>query len=161
MPAGSWPGDQGPGTERYSPLATQANACYGRDMIATVVWGTGNIGRLAIRAVHAHPELDLAAVVVHNPAKVGRDAGELAGLGFDLGVAATDDVDAVLAARPRAVVYAASGDVRPDAALADIIKAIRAGAAVVTPALYALYDPRNAPAELRDPVLAAVADGGG
>ena len=43
-------------------------------MIATVVWGTGNIGRLAIRAVHAHPQLDLAAVVVHNPAKVGRDA---------------------------------------------------------------------------------------
>ncbi len=130
-------------------------------MIATVVWGTGNIGRLAIRAVHAHPELDLAAVVVHNPAKVGRDAGELAGLGCDLGVAATDDADAVLAARPRAVVYAASGDVRPDAALADIIKAIRAGAAVVTPALYALYDPRNAPAELREPVLAAIADGGG
>jgi len=130
-------------------------------MIATVVWGTGNVGRAAIRAVEAHPALKLAAVVVHNPAKVGRDAGELAGLDCELGIAATDDVDAVLAASPGAVMYAASGDIRPDDALADITRAIRAGAVVVTPSLYALYDQRGAPPELREPVLAAIAEGGG
>lgn len=130
-------------------------------MIPTVVWGTGNVGRAAVRAVEAHPELTLAAVLVHSPAKVGRDAGELAGLGRELGVRATDDVEAVLAARPRAVVYAASGDLRPDEALADVVRAVRAGAVVVTPALYALYDRLGAPAEFRDPVLAAVAKGGG
>jgi hypothetical protein len=130
-------------------------------MISTVVWGTGNVGRLAIRAVEGHPQLELAGVVVHDPAKVGRDAGDLGGLDHELGVAATDDVDAVLAVAPQAVVYAASGDIRPDDALADIVRAIRAGAVVVTPALYALYDPRNAPPELREPVLAAVAEGGG
>ncbi|MBF6210648.1 dihydrodipicolinate reductase [Nocardia puris] len=130
-------------------------------MIPTLVWGTGNVGRAAIRAVESHPALELAGVLVHNPAKVGRDAGDLAGLGYDLGVTATDDIDAALATRPRAIVYAASGDVRPDDALADILRAIGAGAAVVTPALYALYDPRSAPPELRDPVLAAIAAGGG
>ena len=130
-------------------------------MITTVVWGTGNVGRAALRAVEAHPALRLAAVVVHDPAKVGRDAGDLAGLDVELGVAATDDVDAVLAARPQAVVYAASGDIRPDDALADIVRVLRAGAVVVTPAVYALYDPRNAPPEMREPVLAAVAEGGG
>ncbi|MFD3872954.1 dihydrodipicolinate reductase [Streptomyces sp. NPDC058623] len=130
-------------------------------MISTVVWGTGNVGRAAIRAVEAHPALELTAVLVHNPDKVGRDAGELAGLDSPLGVAATDDVDAVLAARPAAVVYAASGDVRPADALADLVRAISAGAAVVSPALYPLYDHRNAPPEFRDPVLAAVAEGGG
>jgi hypothetical protein len=130
-------------------------------MLSTIVWGTGNVGRAAIRAVEAHPALRLAAVLVHDPGKVGRDAGALARLGHDLGVTATDDVDAVLAAGPRAVVYAASGDIRPDEALADIIRAIRAGAVVVTPSLYALYDQRNAPPELREPVLAAIADGGG
>ncbi|MEU4596176.1 dihydrodipicolinate reductase [Nocardia sp. NPDC023988] len=130
-------------------------------MIPTIVWGTGNVGRAAIRCVTAHPALELSAVLVHDPAKVGRDAGELAGLDTELGVRATDDIDAVLAARPRAVVYAASGDIRPDDALADIVRAIRAGAVVVTPALYALYDPRNAPAEIRDLVLAAIEDGGG
>ena len=55
-------------------------------MIDTVVWGTGNVGRAAIRAVDAHPQLRLSAVVVHDPQKIGRDAGELAGLG-PLGVA--------------------------------------------------------------------------
>ncbi len=130
-------------------------------MISTVVWGTGNVGRAAIRAVAAHPALALADVVVHDPAKVGRDAGDLAEAGRALGVAATDDVDAVLAARPQAVVYAASGDIRPDEALADIVRAIGAGAVVVTPALYALYDQRNAPPEVREPVLAAIAAGGG
>jgi len=130
-------------------------------MISTVVWGTGNVGRAAIRAVDAHPALELAAVLVHNADKAGRDAGELGGLDHELGVAATDDIDRVLAASPRAVVYAASGDIRPEGALADITRAIRAGAAVVTPALYALYDQRSAPPELREPVLAAIADGGG
>jgi 2,4-diaminopentanoate dehydrogenase len=130
-------------------------------MIATVVWGTGNVGRAALRAVDAHPALKLTAVLVDNPDKVGRDAGVLAGLGHELGVTATNDVDAVLAASPRAVVYAASGDIRPMAALDDIAKAIRAGAVVVTPSLYPLYDQRNAPPELREPVLAAIADGGG
>ncbi|GAB2838628.1 NAD(P)H-dependent amine dehydrogenase family protein [Lentzea nigeriaca] len=130
-------------------------------MIATVVWGTGNVGRAAIRAVEAHPALKLAAVIVHDPDKAGRDAGALAGLDAELGIAATSDVDAVLAASPRAVVYAASGDIRPDDALADITRAIRAGAVVVTPSLYALYDHRSAPPELREPVLAAITEGGG
>jgi hypothetical protein len=130
-------------------------------MIATVVWGTGNTGRAAIRAVEAHPALKLTAVIVHNPEKVGRDAGDLAGLGHDLGIVATDDIDAVLAASPRAIVYAASGEIRFDEALADITRAIRGGAVVVTPSLYPLYDQRNAPPELRDPVLAAIAEGGG
>ncbi|MFD4133507.1 dihydrodipicolinate reductase [Streptomyces goshikiensis] len=130
-------------------------------MISTVVWGTGNVGRAAIRAVEAHPALTLTAVLVHNPDKTGRDAGELGGLDRPLGVTATDGIEAVLAARPDAVVYAASGDIRPDDALADITRAIRAGAVVVSPALYPLYDHRNAPPEFRDPVLAAIAEGGG
>ncbi|MGW7268147.1 NAD(P)H-dependent amine dehydrogenase family protein [Streptomyces sp. NPDC054842] len=130
-------------------------------MIPTVVWGTGNVGRAAIRAVDAHPALELTAVLVHDPAKAGRDAGELGGLDRRLGVAATVDVGAVLAARPRALVYAASGDLRPDEALADVGRAVGAGAVVVTPALYPLYDRRGAPPEFRDPVLAAVAEGGG
>lgn len=133
----------------------------GQGALRTVVWGTGNVGRAAIRAVDAHPGLALAAVLVHDPAKVGRDAGELADVGRTLGVAATDDVAAVLASRPDAVVYAASGDIRPDDALADVVAALQVGAVVVTPALYALYDPRSAPPEVLDPVQAAAAEGGG
>lgn len=129
--------------------------------IPTVVWGTGNVGRASIRAVTANPALELVGVIVANPEKVGRDAGDLADLGVHLGVAATDDADAVLAASPGAVVYAASGDIRPDDAVADITRALAAGAVVVTPSVYALYDPKSAPPELRDPVEAAAKAGGG
>jgi hypothetical protein len=128
--------------------------------IPTLVWGTGNVGRAAIRAVAARPGLALSAVLVHDAAKAGRDAGDLAGLGRPLGVTATDDARAALRGA-RAVVYAASGDVRPDEALDDVVRAIRGGAIVVTPALYAFYDPHSAPADQRERVLAAVAEGGG
>ncbi len=67
----------------------------------------------------------------------------------------------MLAASPGAVVYAASGDIRPDDAVADITRALAAGAVVVTPSVYALYDPKSAPPELRDPVEAAAKAGGG
>jgi len=96
-------------------------------MISTIVWGTGNVGRAAIRAVHAHPDLELTGVLVHDPAKVGRDAGRLAGLEHDLGVTASADVDALLARHPRAVVYAASGDIRPDDALRGELSALYLG----------------------------------
>lgn len=131
----------------------------GGTALRVVVWGTGNMGRAGIRAVDAHPDLTLTAVLVADPAKVGRDAGDLAGLGRDLGVLATDDVDAALAGAD-AVAYMASGDVRPDGAAHDVARALRSGAVVVTPAIYALYDPRSAPAELRDPLLAAAEEGG-
>ena len=129
--------------------------------LRTVVWGTGNVGRAAIRAVDAHPGLELSDVIVHSEAKVGRDAGDLGDLGHPIGVLATNDVDAVLASRPDALVYAASGDVRPDDAVADIRRALAAGAVVVTPSVYPLYDPRNAPAELTEPLLDAAKSGGG
>ena len=130
--------------------------------IRTAVWGTGNVGRAAIRAVDAHPGLELTAVLVNNPEKIGRDAGDLAGMDRELGIAATNDIAAVIdGSGIEAVVYAASGDIRPDEALADVVRALKAGAIVVTPALYAMYDPQSAPEELRDAVTAAIAEGGG
>lgn len=129
--------------------------------VRTVVWGTGNVGRAALRSVHANPDLDLVAVVVRNPDLVGRDAGDIAGLGQELGVAATDDLDGVLAAGPRALVYAVTGDGREQDALADVLRAVEAGCVVVTPSLYALYDPRNAAPDVLEPVQAAVERGAG
>lgn len=129
--------------------------------IQTVVWGTGNMGRAAIRAIDAHPGLELSAVLVSNPEKVGRDAGDLAGLDRTLGVAATADLEAVLDGKPDAIAYMASGDIRPDEAIADVCRALQAGAVVVTPAIYPLYDPTNAPPEIIDPVTEAADEGGG
>jgi hypothetical protein len=114
---------------------------------SVVVWGTGNVGRPAIRAVLANEALELAGVIVSNPDKVGRDAGDLAGVGR-VGVNATNDVDAVLAAKPDAIVYSASADFRPMDAIGDIIKALGAGVNIVTPSVYPLYHRPSAPPEL-------------
>ena len=45
-----------------------------------IQWGTGSVGRLAMREVLKNPEFQLAGVKVYGDAKVGRDAGELCGL---------------------------------------------------------------------------------
>ncbi|SDC03714.1 hypothetical protein SAMN05421872_101122 [Nocardioides lianchengensis] len=150
----------------YCPTMQNENTFYSDagsagQSVPVVVWGTGNMGRASIRAVAAHPGLELVGALVANPDKVGRDAGELAGLDRPLGVPATADVDTALAALGGggAVAYMASGDVRPDEALADVARALAAGAVVVTPAVYALYDQRNAPAAMREPLLAAARAG--
>ena len=45
-----------------------------------IQWGTGSVGRLALREVLKNPEFQLAGVKVYGDAKAGRDAGELCGL---------------------------------------------------------------------------------
>jgi 2,4-diaminopentanoate dehydrogenase len=69
-----------------------------------VQWATGNVGARALRRAIEHPDLDVVGVWVHSADKVGRDAGELAGLG-PIGVAATNSMKAVLALKPDCVLY--------------------------------------------------------
>jgi len=123
-----------------------------------IVWGTGNVGVPALRIVLSNPALELAGVVVANPAKVGRDAGELCGMPAT-GVRATDDVAAAFAAGADAVAYCASGDFRPTEAVDDIERCLRGGLNVVSTSIYPLYDPLSAPAELRDRIGAACTAG--
>ncbi len=58
-----------------------------RHPLRVVAWSTGTVGRHAIAGIDAHPDLELVGVWVSNPAKDGKDAGELAGLGRELGSA--------------------------------------------------------------------------
>lgn len=95
--------------------------------IRVIQWATGGVGRAAIEGIAAHPDLELAGVWVHSPAKVGVDAGELAGIG-PLDVPATDDVDALLASGADCVLYA---PLLPDEAL--VCRMLSAGLNVVTP----------------------------
>ena len=58
--------------------------------LRVVQWATGNIGNRALREVIRHPDLELAGVLVYDPAKNGVDAGLLCGEG-PVGVFATDN----------------------------------------------------------------------
>jgi 2,4-diaminopentanoate dehydrogenase len=69
-----------------------------------VQWNTGNVGKSSLKSIAANPTLELVGCYAWSAEKVGRDAGELVGIP-PLGVAATNDVDALLALKPDCVVY--------------------------------------------------------
>nr|WP_110319845.1 dihydrodipicolinate reductase [Mycolicibacterium moriokaense] len=128
-------------------------------MLRVAVWGTGNMGATAIRSAVAFPGLGLSGVITSSPDKDGKDAATFTRLDSDTGVAATTDVAAALAGCD-AVAYMASGDIRPDDAINDIERCLRAGKHVVTPSLYSLYDPRSAPPEWVERLTQAAEEGG-
>jgi 2,4-diaminopentanoate dehydrogenase len=126
-----------------------------------VAWSTGNVGRHVIAGIDARPDLELVGVWVSNPDKVGRDAGDLAGLGRSLGVAATDDVEALLALDPDCIVHSAIADDRLFEALEDLQRFLRAGVDVVSSGpVFLQYPDGVVPDEMIDPVRKAAADGG-
>ncbi|PXX00259.1 dihydrodipicolinate reductase [Mycolicibacterium moriokaense] len=117
------------------------------------------MGATAIRSAVAFPGLGLSGVITSSPDKDGKDAATFTRLDSDTGVAATTDVAAALAGCD-AVAYMASGDIRPDDAINDIERCLRAGKHVVTPSLYSLYDPRSAPPEWVERLTQAAEEGG-
>lgn len=69
-----------------------------------VQWTTGNVGKSSLQAIADNPALELVGCYAWSADKVGRDAGELCGIA-PLGVAASNDVEALLALKPDCVVY--------------------------------------------------------
>lgn len=72
--------------------------------IRVAQWTTGNVGKRAVRAVLTRPDMELVACHAWSADKVGVDVGELCGIA-PIGVAATDDFAALVAARPDVVLY--------------------------------------------------------
>lgn len=119
------------------------------------VWGTGNVGRPAIRAVAAHRELELAAVIVSSDSKVGQDAGAIAGIDPQ-GIAATKDWQSLLDANIDCVVYTVNADTRGEEAFMELFGLISAGINVVSTAFYPLLytSGKDSLREAIDPVQA-------
>jgi 2,4-diaminopentanoate dehydrogenase len=108
--------------------------------LRVVQWSTGGLGAIAVRALAERSDLELVGVWVHGRDKHGRDAGELAG-GPKLGLAATNDADALLALRPDCICYTASGESRPRECIADFERMLAAGINVVTTSVPGLVHP--------------------
>ena len=90
-----------------------------------VQWGAGNVGTRAMRAVINHPNMTLVGLKEFGE-KVGKDAGELCGVG-PIGVSATDDIDEIIALKPDCVVYMQQG-----CNFDDVCKLLASGANIVT-----------------------------
>lgn len=128
--------------------------------LRVVQWSTGHVGKHAIAGIDAKPDLDLVGLWVSNPDKVGKDAGELAGLGRALGVQATNDADALLAMKPDCIVHTAWADDRIFDALADLSRFLRAGINVVSSSPVFLQYPYGVADEMAADVIAAAHEGG-
>jgi 2,4-diaminopentanoate dehydrogenase len=109
-------------------------------MLRVIQWATGSVGKQAAAAVHRHPELTLVGAYVYNPGKAGRDIGEICGIG-DIGVAATGDIDAIIATDADCVLYMPQGEMNPLGAVGDICRLLASGKNVVSTAVTALIYP--------------------
>lgn len=125
--------------------------------LRVVEWSTGTVGRHAIAGIDARPDLELVGVWVSDPAKVGKDAGELAGLDRELGVAATDDRDALIALRPDCIVHTAMTDDRVMESIEDLIHFVENGINVVSSGPVVLQFPQGI---LPDSLLERIATAG-
>jgi 2,4-diaminopentanoate dehydrogenase len=99
--------------------------------IRVALIGPGNCGSLALTQLIEDPRFELTAVGVSSESKVGKDAGELAGLDVTTGIIATQGIDGALATKPDCVVYTADGDTRLKEAMAEVRQFLSAGINVV------------------------------
>ncbi|AXB78160.1 dihydrodipicolinate reductase [Novosphingobium sp. P6W] len=77
-----------------------------------VQWATGNVGSRALRMVIEHPRMELVGLWVSSAEKVGRDAGELAGIEgaeAETGVKATGSLDEIAALDADCVLFMQQG----------------------------------------------------
>jgi 4-hydroxy-tetrahydrodipicolinate reductase len=100
-----------------------------------VVWGTGFVGKLVIAEIVKHPLFELVGVGVSNPAKVGRDVGDICGLPEPVGITATDDVDALIALKPDALVHYGPTAAHAEDNIALMTRFLRAGIDVCSTAM--------------------------
>lgn len=124
-----------------------------------VQFSTGNVGVQALRQIIESPHLELVGLHASSPTKVGRDAGELCGLGITTGVLATDDVAALVGLKADCVVYTSQAETRPQDALAELVAFLEAGTNVVATSMVWFIHPPHADAWLREPLEAACAAG--
>ena len=89
---------------------------------------SGNVGTEMVKRMVKHPDLQLVGLHCYSPDKIGRDAGDIVGIG-PIGVTATGTIDDILAARPDCLTF---HGIWPDMELYE--RVLEAGINIVTTA---------------------------
>ncbi len=95
-----------------------------------IQWATGVVGSAALKYFIENPTIELVGVLVTNPDKVGKDAGDLVGLP-KTGVLATSDEEAIVAMDADCVLFAPSMMTPP---IDMVCRLLESGKNVVSPA---------------------------
>ena len=130
-----------------------------KEPLRVVQWTTGNVGRQAVAAVVAHPDLELVGCYAWSPDKAGRDSGELV-RAAPAGVTTTNDWAEVLDLGADCLTYFGNSIGREHQAIADLVPFLERGTNVVTFSGFEIAHPASAPDELRKPIEAACRAGG-
>ncbi len=99
-----------------------------KEKYRVIQWATGTVGKVALKHFIENPTIELVGVLVTNPEKVGKDAGEIVGLP-PTGVIATNDIEKVIALDADCVLFA--GIVKD---LDMYCRLLRSGKNVISPA---------------------------
>lgn len=126
--------------------------------LRVVIWSTGGIGKISIKALMARPDTEIVGVWVHSEEKDGRDIGEIVGEA-PMGIRATRDVEALIALKPDCVVYAANPPHREVESIPVICRLLAAGLNVVTTSTTSAVYPPGLPQGLRQQVTDACTQG--
>jgi 2,4-diaminopentanoate dehydrogenase len=94
-------------------------------------WASGSVGMWSLREIIRHPDLELVALRVYDPEKVGQDAGRIAD-GQAVGVRATDNIDDIVASGADVVVHCAQAFGQLEQMADDVVALLQAGLNVVT-----------------------------
>ena len=118
---------------------------------------SGNVGTEMVKRIVKHPDLQLVGLHCYSPDKIGRDAGDIVGIG-PIGVTATGTIDDILTTRPDCLTFQ---EVWPDTELYE--RVLEAGINVVTTADWVITATRTtaatapaSPRSCRRPACAAI-----
>jgi 2,4-diaminopentanoate dehydrogenase len=115
-----------------------------------IQWSVGGVGRAPLGALLASSDFEVVGVFTHSETRVGRDAGELAGLGIRAGIPATSVADDLLDLHPDCVVFTSTGETRPKQAVAELARILSSGANVVSSSMMnPTYPPAADPRSVR------------
>jgi hypothetical protein len=111
-------------------------------------YGTGHTGTLVLRQLLERPDIELVGHLVHTPAKVGMDSGEIVGVD-PVGVRAIGSFDEFCALDADCVTYLATEFGREvDDVIDEMSRLLESGKNVVTTTFIRLVYPKSLPLEL-------------
>lgn len=122
------------------------------EKLRVIQWTTGKVGKLAMRGVLDDPRLELAGVYAWSEDKKGKDAGELCGRP-EVGIAATNDIDALIATGADIVLYTPF-----EANLDQAVRLLESGLDIVSTNLF--LNVGGVVGEVKDKLEAACRKGG-
>ena len=127
--------------------------------IRVIHCGTGPAGRVGLRGIVNHPDLELVGHLVFDAEKDEKDSGVLCEIGREVGIKATTNIDDLIALKADYFVYLGDGLGKLQNSVAVVARFLETGTNVGTAALFATSHPPTSPPDIRERIEQACRTG--